>query len=150
MSTLERAIAIAAEAHAGQTDKAGEPYLLHVMRVVLGVRGENERIVAALHDVVEDNPEEGRRIMVERWPDDILAAVDAMTHRKGEPYADYIERVAANPIARAVKLVDLADNTDRRRLPPEGEWDDGTKRRMAKYDRAFQRLYEVITADEPE
>ena len=141
MSTLERAIAIAAEAHASQTDKAGEPYLLHVMRVVLGVRSEKERIVAALHDVVEDDPDEnGRRIMVAPWPADILAAIDAITHRKGEPYDGYIERVASNPLARAVKLADLADNMDTSRLPVKDQRTEDTMSRWWKYKQAAERL----------
>lgn len=142
MSTLERAIAIAAEAHAGQTDKAGEPYILHVMRVVLGVRGEKERIVAALHDVLEDCPKwwSASTLGAEGFDDDVMQAVVALTRRKGEPYADYIERVAANPIARTVKLADLRDNMDASRLPPVHLWSEDDERRMAKYAPAFARL----------
>lgn len=110
--TLGRAIALAAEAHADELDrKTGEAYMLHVMRVTLAVTGEKERIVAALHDVVEHV--EGwtfNRLRKRGVADDIIEAVDALTRRHGEDYLDFAERAAANPLARPVKIADLTDN----------------------------------------
>ena len=108
MSTLERAIAIAAEAHAGQVDKAGQPYILHPLRVLLRVDGHDERIVAALHDVVEDSSVTLERLAAEGFSAEVLVAVAALTKRPGESRLEAAHRAAANPIARAVKLADNA------------------------------------------
>ena len=108
MSTLERAVAIAAEAHAGQVDKAGAPYLLHPLRVMLALTSNEERIVAVLHDVCEDCPGWSfERLRSEGFSDRILAALDSVTKREGEAYSDFVGRAAANAIGRNVKLADL-------------------------------------------
>src|SRR5450631_2228265 len=113
MSTLERAIAIAAEGHAGRIDKAGAPYILHPLRVMLAVTTNDERIVAVLHDVVEDCAEwTFDRLRGEGFSNDVIAALDSVTERVDEDYMDFVQRAAANPIGRRVKLADLADNCD--------------------------------------
>ncbi|GMV61976.1 MAG: hypothetical protein AMXMBFR74_11450 [Parvibaculum sp.] len=110
--TLEQAIALAAEAHEGERDrKTGEPYIFHVMRVTMSVTEERERIVAALHDVVEHA--EGwtfERLREAGVPEKIVAAVDALTRRDNEDYLDFARRAASNPLSRAVKIADLQDN----------------------------------------
>ena len=112
--TLERAIAIAALAHEGERDrKTGEPHIFHVMRVTMSMTNDKERIVAALHDVVEHV--EGwtfERLREAAVPEEIVAAVDALTRREGEDYLDFARRAAANPLARAVKIADLQDNLE--------------------------------------
>lgn len=112
MATLERAIEIAASAHAGQTDKAGQPYILHPLRVMLAVSGgEAERIVAVLHDVLEDCPEWGAVSLAEAgFSETVVEAVESVTRRAGEEYMDYVLRAEANPIGRMVKIADLQDN----------------------------------------
>ena len=124
MATLERALTIACEAHKGQVDKANEPYILHVLRVVLAVDGTDERMVAALHDVVEKNAEWTlERIAVESFPPEIVEAVDALTRRAGETEEAYLARATAEPLARTVKRADVADNLAqvRRRAPAADE-----------------------------
>lgn len=116
MSTLERAIAIAAEAHAGQIDKAGEPYILHPIRVMLDLEGETDRIVGVLHDVVEDTPWTLEGLRKEGFSETALAAIDAVTNRAGESYDAFVRRAAANEIGRRVKLADLTDNMDLTRI----------------------------------
>jgi guanosine-3',5'-bis(diphosphate) 3'-pyrophosphohydrolase len=116
MSTLERAIAIAAEAHAGQTDKAGAPYILHPLRVMLRVEGTAARIAAALHDLVEDTPWTLEALRAEGFSDDVVQAVDGLTRRDGEVYLDFCRRAARDPIARRVKLADIEDNLDPQRM----------------------------------
>lgn len=133
---FEDAIALAVQAHRGQTDKADEPYILHVMRVVLGVDGDVERPVAALHDTVEDCGFELDDIR-SQVGDEVAEAVDGMTRRDGEEYADFIERCSENSIARAVKLSDLRDNMNVARLPVITEED---VRRLQKYESAKSRL----------
>lgn len=116
MSSLERAIVIASEAHAGQVDKAGAPYILHPLRVMLGVEGVEARIAAVLHDVVEDTEWTLDGLRAEGFGEAVVAAVDALTRRDGEIYLDFCRRAAENAIARHVKLADVSDNLDPRRL----------------------------------
>jgi (p)ppGpp synthase/HD superfamily hydrolase len=138
MSTLERALAIAAEAHQGQLDKAGEPYLLHSMRVMLRVQGDQERLVALLHDVVEDNPAWTlERLRAEGFADEVVEAVDRLTKREGEPYEATIDRAAGYPLARRVKIADLEDNMVLARIADPGERD---RDRLERYRRAHASL----------
>src|SRR3954451_4706993 len=111
MATIEKAIQIAALAHDGQVDKEGLPYILHPLRVMAGVEGLEAKIVAVLHDVIEDTPVTADDLRQEGFSEAIIAAVLCVTHRKDEPYADYVVRCKGNEIARRVKLSDLEDNT---------------------------------------
>lgn len=117
MSTIERAIEIAARAHAGQTDKGGAPYIFHPLRLMLAVNGEHERMAAVLHDVVEDTPLSLEDLQREGFPEAVIDAVRALTKLPGESRLAAAQRAAANPVARAVKLADVTDNMDLRRLP---------------------------------
>ncbi len=135
MSTLERAIAIAASAHAGQRDKADAPYILHPLRVMLRVTTEAERITAVLHDVVEDC--EGwsfERLLGEGFATHIIDALQSVTKREGEAYEDFVARACQNPIGRRVKLSDLTDNCDLSRIasPTARDYE-----RIARYRRAI-------------
>lgn len=134
MSTLERAVAIAAEAHAGQVDKAGEPYLLHPLRVMLAVGSEEARIAAVLHDVVEDTPWTLEQLREEGFSDAVLRAVEGVTRREEETYEEFIERAAENPIAAHVKLADIRDNLDLSRIPEPTEKD---RERLRRYQAAL-------------
>lgn len=116
MSTLERAIVIAAEAHAGQVDKAGAPYILHPLRLMLQMEKPEDRIVAVLHDVVEDTDWTLQRLRDEGFAQVVINAIDSVTWRKYEDYEDFILRASRNPIGRRVKLADLHDNCDLSRI----------------------------------
>lgn len=133
---LTLAIGIAADAHDGQTDKASEPYILHPLRVMLAQRTIEARIAAVLHDVVEDC-DVGLGDILALFGEDVRAAVDALTKRKGEEYGAYLDRVAANPIARDVKIADLRDNMDPARRPAN---DNNYDARMDKYRAALSSL----------
>ena len=111
MATIEKALQIAARAHEGQEDNEGLPYILHPLRVMDGVEGLDAKIVAVLHDVIEDTPVTLDDLEREGFSRDLLAAVLCVTHAEGETYADHVVRCRADPIARRVKLSDLADNT---------------------------------------
>jgi (p)ppGpp synthase/HD superfamily hydrolase len=138
MSTLDRAIAIAAEAHAGQTDWAGVPYIFHPLRMMLQMKTDDERIVAVLHDVCEDCPGwDFERLKVEGFSDRILAALDRVTKREGEDYEAFVLRAAGDPISRNVKLADLRDNSDLTRLPSPTQRDI---ERTEKYRRAIELI----------
>lgn len=138
MSTLERAIAIAVQAHEGQTDKNGQPYILHPLRMMLRFRSEAEMMVAVLHDVVEDNPAWNfERLRQEGFAEDIIIAVDHLTRRESESYEEFADRAGSHPLARQVKLADLEDNMDLKRLKELTEKD---KERLARYHRAWGKL----------
>lgn len=139
--TLERAIAIAAAAHAGQKDKAGNPYILHPLRVMLAVQVPEERIVAVLHDVVEDTPWTLDALRAEGFSNDVVAAVDALTRRDGEDYFEFVRRAVAHPIARPVKIADLRDNMDLARIAAPTGRDDA---RIDRYREALRMIGEPV------
>lgn len=116
MSTLERAISIAAQAHSGQVDKAGQPYILHPLRVMLRVNSQDERMAAVLHDVVEDTSITLEQLATEGFSGVVLEAVEALTKRPGENRLAAAARAAKNKVARAVKLADNAENMDISRI----------------------------------
>jgi hypothetical protein len=111
MSTLETALRVAVAAHAGQSDKGGDPYITHPLRLMAAVDSEEAKIVALLHDVVEDTPVGLDDLRREGFSEAVLSAVDCVTHRRDEPYADYVVRCKNHPVAREVKLADLGDNS---------------------------------------
>jgi guanosine-3',5'-bis(diphosphate) 3'-pyrophosphohydrolase len=126
MTGLERAIEIAVKAHAGQVDKAGAPYVLHPLRVMLRVSGELDMMAAVLHDVVEDGPGwTFERLASEGIPAEVVEALSFLTKRPDEEsdYSLFIRRAASNPIARRVKLADLEDNMDIGRIAHPTEKD---------------------------
>ena len=135
--TLERAIAIAAAAHAGQVDKGGAPYILHPLKVMLRMTTLEERIVAVLHDVVEDCDISLDDLHKEGFSEEVLTAIQSVTKVPGESYEDFVERAAQNPIGRVVKLADLEENSDLSRIASPS-WDD--LERVEKYRRAIARL----------
>lgn len=134
---LTWAMLAAAHYHEGQVDKIGEPYIGHPARVAAAVRdagfGHDVQAVAWLHDVVEDT-ELSLSALRLAVPASVANAVDAITKRHGEKFADYYERVKANPLALAVKWHDVADNADPRRLAKVAP--DTRDRLRAKYERA--------------
>lgn len=136
--TLDDAIQLARRAHEGQLDKSGRPYIAHPLRVMGSVSGEHERMAAVLHDVVEDTGVTLEDLTAAGCPDEVLAAVAAVSKRPDEPQERYLARVAANPIALAVKRADIADNMSPERL---GRLDEGTQARLrAKYEAALRQL----------
>ncbi|KUL97372.1 GTP pyrophosphokinase [Bosea sp. WAO] len=141
MGNLERAIEIAAAAHAGQTDKAGAPYISHPLRVALGFirAGDEERaIIAVLHDVIEDSDVTAADLQREGFSQTIVEAVEALTRPEDEPYQDFILRAAGNELARPVKVADIKDNMNRTRLAMLPA--DKREKLLAKYEGALQQL----------
>lgn len=138
--TLEQAIQVAAEAHKGQTDKAGEPYILHPLRVMLRGRTEAERIVGVLHDVVEDSKDWSLHRLSNLFRSELVAAVSTLTKREGEPYEAFIARIAsASVLARRVKIFDLQDNCNLHRLGSKVT-DADRQRVKCRYMPALARL----------
>ncbi|HEY8428685.1 MAG TPA: HD domain-containing protein [Sandaracinaceae bacterium] len=132
-----RAVAIAAEAHLGQYDKAGAPYVYHPLRLMMRAATDEEKMVAVLHDVVEDSPWTLEELAREGFPRRVLRAIEALTKREGESYDAFIERIAKDRLATRVKLLDLEDNSDLSRLR---EPTDADRARVEKYARAIRRL----------
>jgi (p)ppGpp synthase/HD superfamily hydrolase len=137
MATLARAIAIAAQAHLDQRDKAGAPYILHPIRMMLRMQSETEMIVAVLHDLIEDTDWTLEALRAEGFTEEILSAINCLTRREHETYEAFIERARTNEIARNVKLADLEDNMDLRRISTLAEPDI---ERLKKYHRSRQIL----------
>ncbi len=144
MSTLERAIAIAAQAHTGQLDKGGQPYILHPLRVMLRVTGVPERIAAVLHDVVEDSPVTLDDLRAEGFGQDVLDGLEALTKRPGETRIEAAHRAARNRIARTVKLADNAENLDLSRIVEPTAKD---RERLAEYARVREVLLAPVKLD---
>ncbi len=130
---LERAIEIAVGAHKGQVDKAGAPYILHPLRVMSSLETEEEKIVGILHDVVEDSDWTLEKLRGERFPETVIDALRSVTTEEGEDYDDFVRRARENPIGRRVKIADVTDNLDIKRIS------DPT-------DRDFQRLKKYLRA----
>lgn len=138
MSTLERAIEIATEAHQGQLDKAGKDYIGHPLRVMAMGRTLDEKIVGVLHDVIEDSDWTFAMLQNEGFSPEVIEALRCVTKTsENENYDDFIDRIRKNPLATAVKLNDLTDNMDIRRLPYLSDKD---VKRLKRYLKAYKRL----------
>ena len=137
MATLERAIEIAIRAHKGQVDKAGRPYILHPIRLMLKMDTLPEMIAAVLHDTVEDSDVTLEMLAQEGFAAEIVEAVRCLTRRPAESYERFILRAKGNPIARNVKRADLEDNMNVSRLDAISQKDF---ERLRKYHEAWRML----------
>ena len=135
----DKALQIAVRAHKGQKDKAGHDYILHPIRVSERCDDPRAKIVALLHDTIEDTDVTADYLREEGFTEEIVEAVLAVTRREGEEYDDYVRRAAQNELGRMVKRADLEDNMDIRRLP---ELTDRDVDRLRKYLRAWQYIVE--------
>lgn len=148
---LEHAIALATEAHRGQRDKAGAPYILHPIRVMLSLETTEERIVGVLHDVVEDGGPDWtfERLTAEGFAPGVIDALRLVTKRPEDQgddldtYLRFVRRTMTNPVARRVKLADIRDNLDVTRMQTVTERD---ATRLNKYLAALRLLMEEEAA----
>jgi len=134
---FDKAMEIAVRAHANQKDRYGKPYILHPIRVMMKVASELEKTVALLHDIVEDSPWTLDDLIQEGFPEEVVHAVECLTKRENEPYFDYIERVLKDPLSIRVKIADLEDNMELRRITKLSEKDQD---RLERYHRAWNLL----------
>lgn len=138
MSTLERAIEIAINAHKNQTDKTGSPYIMHLVRVMNSGNTETEKICGILHDLIEDTEWSFEALKKEGFSNEIIDVLELVTKTSdAENYEDFIKRVSTNKIAISVKINDLRDNMDITRLNQLTEKD---MHRLNKYLRAYSYL----------
>lgn len=139
-TTLEDAISIAALAHKGVTDKAGAPYILHPLRMMMRMKSEAAMMAAVLHDVVEDTKWTLEQLREQGFSEEVLEAVDCLTRRDEESYEEFIERVQKNPIAREVKIADLEDNMNIQRISQIRPRD---LQRLEKYHKSWNVLTKI-------
>ena len=112
-SELNKAIDIAVRLHKGQTDKAGKPYIEHCLRVMVAVETEHQKIVAILHDVIEDCNITVNDLKIKYSIDPfVVEDVVRLTKIKGEGYFAYLNRIKKSKSATAIKIADLKDNMD--------------------------------------
>lgn len=137
------AFELACELHRGQQDKAGKPYIEHLVRVMLRVQGMGgssaQQIAALLHDSLEDGHATADLLLQRRVPEQAVSLVQALTRPHGQRYLEYIAHVKRNPGAALIKTADLADNADPARLALLPEAD--ASRLRTKYERASQVLF---------
>lgn len=136
---LEKALQIATDAHLYQVDKAGVPYIFHPIRVSNRCSTDDERIVALLHDTIEDTEVTAEYLLMEGFPRNIVDAILSVTRNEDENYEDFIKRSRLNPIGRQVKLHDLEDNMDITHL---NELTEKDLYRLNKYIKAYKYLKE--------
>lgn len=144
MGLKQLALIVAQAAHFDQVDKGGAPYMQHSLSVAneFHVKDTSARVVAILHDVIEDTIVTLDILRSYGFPVEIVEAVDAISRRKEELYFDYIRRVKMNPLASRVKLADLKDNMSKKRmsaLPIKEQ-----KSLMKRYQKAYNILSEEI------
>lgn len=140
---LEKAILIATNAHKGQLDKGGSPYILHPLRLMFAMHNETEKICAVLHDVIEDTEITLDYLRNEGFSEEVLDALDALTRRNAETYDEFIRRIIKNKIASNVKLADLNDNMDLSRIngPTQKDYE-----RIEKYRKASNLILDALEA----
>lgn len=131
------AIEVAKKAHVRPTDKGGEPYFFHVQRVANSLTDKNSKVVAYLHDTVEDTDITIEKLKELGFPYTIVSAVQGLTHERYQPYFGYIVEIKKNKLATMVKLADLKDNMNLSRItsPTEKDFE-----RVKKYQKAFKIL----------
>jgi (p)ppGpp synthase/HD superfamily hydrolase len=145
---LQRAIEIAVEAHRNDVDKGGNPYILHPLRMMMQMHTDEERMVAVLHDVIEDHPDEWSFDRLEReegFSEEVISGLQSVTkdasehaNKDDETYFAFVKRAAIHPIGRKVKIADISDNLDIRRLGDEIT--DNDVARMRRYKKALALL----------
>ena len=133
----DKALQIAIKAHEGQKDKSGRNYVMHPIRVSERCKTIDAKIVALLHDTIEDTDVTEDYLKTEGFPQEIIDAIKLVTRKEDETYQQFIERAANNAISREVKISDLEDNMDIRRLT---EISDKSVERLRKYLAAWHYL----------
>ena len=136
----DHALRIAIQAHKGQKDKSGREYVMHPIRVAERCKDPRAKIVALLHDTIEDTDVTVDYLRSEGFTEEIICGVLSVTKREGESYEDFVGRAAENAIGKEVKIADLEDNMDIRRLKEITE-DDVF--RLRKYLRSWQYLIKL-------
>lgn len=138
-SLFDKAYQIAEKAHAGQKDKAGQPYLAHPVHVAADLDSVELKVIGLLHDVLEDSDWTREELIAEGIPEELVRVVDMLTHDEDvfPDYMDYIYMISKDPMARKVKMADLRHNMDLTRIPNPKQKDYD---RVKKYQKAYAFL----------
>ena len=137
MATLENAITLAVQQHAGQVDKGGQPYILHPLRVMLQLQQPDQQIVAVLHDILEDTHTTAQDLQNLGFQTHIIQAIQALTKLPHETRVQAAMRTAQNPLACAVKIADVQDNMNLTRIP------NPTARDLARLEE-YRQVLEIL------
>lgn len=136
----KRALKLCFEAHKEQVDKSGMPYVFHPFHVAEQMTDEDSTVVALLHDLIEDTAYTLDDLREKGFSEAVVEAIGLMTHEDGMTYEAYLERIKANPLAKTVKLADIAHNSDRTRL-------DDDDPRAEKWQKKYARAREILEAE---
>jgi (p)ppGpp synthase/HD superfamily hydrolase len=149
---LQKAIELAVKAHRGSEDPPGEPYIVHPLRVMIRVsqaddarQDEDLRCTAVLHDTLERGKMTEKQLKAAGIPDRVVKAVRLLTHRAGATYADYVVRLKRDALARAVKIADLMDNADLRRVTFRAAKSKKDSRRVIRYAASYKYLTDQLS-----
>ena len=142
MDLIEQSLQIALEAYRGQTDKAGETYILHPLRLMAQMDTKEEMAVALLHDVIEDSKYTAEMLVDEGIPEEVVEAVEYLTKKEGESYEEFTNRVVDNKLAAKIKKADIEDNMNILRLESLSEKD---LQRVAKYHKAWHSINQALS-----
>lgn len=137
MATLEKALHLAVNNHLGQKDRFGQPYIYHPMRIMMRMQTEEEKIVALLHDLIEDTPLTLQDLRKNGFSKEVVKAVDLLTRYPKQTYDEYIDGMKKNRLAMRVKIGDLEDNMDPRRFP---SIDENAIKRIKKYTKYHKMI----------
>ncbi|MCU0707969.1 MAG: HD domain-containing protein [Pirellula sp.] len=137
---IERSLRLAVQHHAGQRDKAGECYLLHLLRVMFACKSSESMQAGLLHDVLEDTDATAETLRSAGLAVEVVEAVELLTRTEGMPYGEYILRLAENPIAKEAKIADLWDNYRLDRVAYRSDHCEEDRHRIQQYILAYQFL----------
>lgn len=137
---IDEALALVAKHFRGMTDKDGEPYVMHCLRVMMGCRESDAQLVGLMHDLVEDTSVTLADLRSQGFTDEVVAAVDLVTHKSGDSYAEYVVSIKSNPLAREAKLSDLRDNSSINRVLYREPVRERDLLRMQRYVLSYQYL----------
>jgi (p)ppGpp synthase/HD superfamily hydrolase len=144
MSDLDEALNLVATNFRGAKDKSGAPYVLHCIRAMMSVESLDAKMIAVMHDLVEDTPVTLEQLREKGFSNEVIDGVDLVTHKDGVSYSDYVVAIKSNPLATEVKLADLKDNTSLNRVLYREEKSSNDCARIQKYLLTYQFLTDVI------
>ena len=148
MVEIDEALLLVATHFRDVQDADGEPYVMHCLRVMMGVEDPRAQVAALLHDIVEDTGVTLEDLTEKGFSTEVVSAVDLLTHRDAVSYAEYVVELKENPLARQVKLSDLRDNFSPRRVLYRADRRKRDIERMERYVLSYQFLSDQITAEE--
>lgn len=145
VATIDDALALVNQHFRSVTDKDGEPYAMHCLRVMMGVDDPLAQQVALMHDLVEDTPVTLDELRERGFSPEVVEAVDLVTHKPGDSYAEYVVRIKPHRLARAVKMSDLRDNASLSRALLREDQKERDLKRMQRYILSYQFLSDRLS-----